>query len=160
MTLFVSGRSTSPIAFCLFLLTLPITTLHSLPSLVTFVTDFPFGMLAPTKIIAKSITRYAFNLAWHIQNGQGIERGWAKLDTVVTSTREMGPGNRHDTLDDHFSYINWQRNIGLGDSLTRKLLIAREEHDDQIEGLKEIRDTVPKESVKQWIKDVEARINI
>ena len=31
-----------------------------------------------------------------------------------TSTREMGPGSRHDTLEDHFGNANWQKLVTLG----------------------------------------------
>ena len=47
-------------------------------------------------------------------DGEGIERTWAMMGPVATSTKEMGPGHRHDTLDDHWSYWNWSKLIGLG----------------------------------------------
>ncbi|KAJ7824741.1 hypothetical protein B0H14DRAFT_3088701 [Mycena olivaceomarginata] len=40
-------------------------------------------------------------------DGKGIERPWANIGPVATSTREMGPGSRHDTLNDHWSHWNW-----------------------------------------------------
>jgi hypothetical protein len=33
---------------------------------------------------------------------------------VATSTREMGPGSRHDVLDCHLHFWNWCKLIGLG----------------------------------------------
>ncbi|THU88945.1 hypothetical protein K435DRAFT_678933 [Dendrothele bispora CBS 962.96] len=39
-------------------------------------------------------------------DGEGIERPWANIGPVSTSTREMGPGTRHDTLDDHLHHWN------------------------------------------------------
>ncbi|KAJ7792510.1 hypothetical protein B0H14DRAFT_3499173 [Mycena olivaceomarginata] len=47
-------------------------------------------------------------------DGEGIERPWANIGPVATSTREMGPGSRHDTLNDHWSHWNW---LKLRDSL-------------------------------------------
>lgn len=47
-------------------------------------------------------------------DGEGIERTWADIGPVSTSTREMGPGSRHDTLDDHWSHWNWQKLVKLG----------------------------------------------
>ena len=41
-------------------------------------------------------------------DGEEIERVWAKQDAIAASTREMGPGSRHDTLEDHFGWTNWQ----------------------------------------------------
>ncbi|KAE9383288.1 hypothetical protein BT96DRAFT_961070 [Gymnopus androsaceus JB14] len=47
-------------------------------------------------------------------DGEGIERGWAHMGPVATSTRDMGPGNRHEVLDDHFGHWNWRKLTGLG----------------------------------------------
>ena len=43
------------------------------------------------------------------------ERGWFRQDGTAASTREMGPGSRHDTLEDHFGFANWQKFVGLGE---------------------------------------------
>src|ERR1700728_3531553 len=45
---------------------------------------------------------------------EGVERGWSCINGLSSSTKEMGQGARHDTLNNHFGYHNWQRNIGLG----------------------------------------------
>ena len=42
-------------------------------------------------------------------DGEGIERNWAEINAVANSTKEMGPGLRHDTLDDHFGHHNWRK---------------------------------------------------
>ncbi|KAG2139069.1 hypothetical protein DEU56DRAFT_755762 [Suillus clintonianus] len=42
-------------------------------------------------------------------DGEAPERGWANINPVATSTREMGPGSRRDTLDDHFGDFNWKK---------------------------------------------------
>lgn len=47
-------------------------------------------------------------------DGEGIERSWAETNLVANSTKEMGPGSRHDTLDDHFGHHNWRKMTGLG----------------------------------------------
>lgn len=47
-------------------------------------------------------------------DAEGIERQWANLGPVATTTREMGPGYRHDTLDDHMGNWNWQKIVRLG----------------------------------------------
>ena len=36
------------------------------------------------------------------------------MNRVANSTKEMGPGSRHDTLDDHFGHHNWRKYILLG----------------------------------------------
>ena len=48
-------------------------------------------------------------------DGEEIERGWARHNDVAYSTREMGPGSRHDTLEDHFGSANWQKYVGVGE---------------------------------------------
>jgi hypothetical protein len=49
-------------------------------------------------------------------DGEGVERAWAMMGPVATSTKEMGPGHRRDTLDDHWGYWNWTKLFGLGKS--------------------------------------------
>ncbi|KAJ7701694.1 hypothetical protein B0H16DRAFT_1347920 [Mycena metata] len=66
-------------------------------------------------------------------DGEGIERPWANLGGVATSTREMGPGSHRDTLDSHLSYWNWSKLIGIADLLRRRLDRARIEEREQAE---------------------------
>ena len=42
-------------------------------------------------------------------DGEGIERDWAQINALVPSTREMTSGNRKETLDDHWGYMNWEK---------------------------------------------------
>ncbi|KAJ7693185.1 hypothetical protein B0H17DRAFT_907949, partial [Mycena rosella] len=66
-------------------------------------------------------------------DGEGIERPWANIGPVAMSTREMGPGSRHDTLDNHWGYWNWQKLVGLGALLKKHLLNAIPERNFQRE---------------------------
>jgi hypothetical protein len=61
-------------------------------------------------------TAYSFNFMPGVgrTDGEAPERGWSHINPVATSTREMGPGSRRDTLDDHFSDWNWKKTTGLG----------------------------------------------
>ena len=43
-----------------------------------------------------------------------IERNWPKHEETAASTREMAPGSRHDTLENHFGYANWRVYTNLG----------------------------------------------
>lgn len=63
--------------------------------------------------------RYSLNiLRWSAQsNGEDPERWWAHLNPVSMSTRLMGPGARHDTLDDHAAAWNWRKITNFGTSL-------------------------------------------
>ena len=47
-------------------------------------------------------------------DGEAVERGWADSNGLAYSTREMGPGSRRDTLDDHFAAVNWTKVSKLG----------------------------------------------
>ncbi|KAF8121839.1 hypothetical protein K438DRAFT_1653351 [Mycena galopus ATCC 62051] len=47
-------------------------------------------------------------------DGEGIEGPWANIGGIASSTRIMGPGARHDTVDDHWGHWNWQKKINLG----------------------------------------------
>ncbi|KAJ7017197.1 hypothetical protein C8F04DRAFT_1200847 [Mycena alexandri] len=66
-------------------------------------------------------------------DGEDIERPWANLGGVATSTREMGPGARRDTLDSHLSYWNWSKLIGIAELLCTRLDKLRIEEREQTE---------------------------
>ena len=59
---------------------------------------------------------YSFNLTPHVgrTDGESLERGWSNTNSLGSSTKEMGPGSRQDTLDDHFGNMNWKKICGLG----------------------------------------------
>ncbi|PBK62771.1 hypothetical protein ARMSODRAFT_990401 [Armillaria solidipes] len=47
-------------------------------------------------------------------DGEAPERGWAATNALANSMKEMGPGSRRDTLDDHFGDYNWRKIIIMG----------------------------------------------
>ncbi|PBK63609.1 hypothetical protein ARMSODRAFT_990143 [Armillaria solidipes] len=53
--------------------------------------------------------RYSMNLKQGTARtcGEGIERLWGRANNCANSMKEMGPGSRHDTIDDHFAAHNW-----------------------------------------------------
>ena len=59
---------------------------------------------------------YSFNLIPGVgrTDGEAPERGWADSNAMAASTREMGPGSRRDTLDDHFGDRNWAKITHMG----------------------------------------------
>lgn len=67
--------------------------------------------------IADCNLNFSFNLTKHVgrTDGEAPERGWSRTNQLATSTREMGPGFRRDTLDDHFNDWNWKKITGLGE---------------------------------------------
>ena len=48
-------------------------------------------------------------------DGEDPERWWAHINPVSMSTKEMGPGARLDTLDDHAAAWNWQKIARFGE---------------------------------------------
>ncbi|KAJ7584013.1 hypothetical protein C8J56DRAFT_1005179 [Mycena floridula] len=60
-------------------------------------------------------------------DGEGVEQPWANIGPVTMSTREMGPGHRHDTLDDHWHDWNWRKIVALGKLLARRRVEAAAE---------------------------------
>lgn len=60
--------------------------------------------------------RYSFNFNPYVgrTDGEAPERGWSHINPVATSTREMGPGSRRNTLDDHFGDWNWKKTTLIG----------------------------------------------
>lgn len=65
--------------------------------------------------IEKCQTTYSFNFRPGVgrTDGEAPERGWANINPIASSTKEMGPGARRDILDDHFGYSNWRKIVGL-----------------------------------------------
>ncbi|KAJ7631946.1 hypothetical protein DFH06DRAFT_1337469 [Mycena polygramma] len=88
-------------------------------------------------------------------DGEGIERPWANIGPVSTSTVEMGPGSRHDTLDDHWGHWNWGKLIGLGALLMKRLLRAIPERNFQRDSLATFTENQA-EHVEGWKAMVEA----
>ena len=61
-------------------------------------------------------SKYSLNFQPHMarMDGEDPERWWAHINPVSMSTKEMGPGARLDTLDDHAGAWNWRRIINMG----------------------------------------------
>ncbi|KAG1726203.1 hypothetical protein EDB19DRAFT_1914716 [Suillus lakei] len=71
-------------------------------------------------------TTYTFNFIKGVgrTGGEAPERGWADINPIATSTCEMGPGSRRDTLDNHFNDWNWKKVCLMGKTLAHKLKAA------------------------------------
>lgn len=66
--------------------------------------------------VEKCQTTFSFNFKRGVgrTDGEAPERGWANINPVASSTKEMGPGARRDTLDDFFGDWNWKKVVALG----------------------------------------------
>ncbi|KAF8065144.1 hypothetical protein FPV67DRAFT_1671429 [Lyophyllum atratum] len=97
-------------------------------------------------------TTYSFNYNVDVgrTDGEGVERGWSHINPVATSTREMGPGHRRDTLDDHFGDWNWKKTCLMGVTLLRKIKEAVKEANEHHSLHAEFEAGLDKESVDDW----------
>ncbi|KAK7017916.1 hypothetical protein VNI00_018528, partial [Paramarasmius palmivorus] len=99
------------------------------------------------------------NFSLHLQkgmgqsDGEGSERHWGNEGPVATSTREMGPGHRRDTIDDHFQSYSHQKRIGLGDLLGRRLYEAEKQEKVHAEEFTRFCES-QQEHVAEWTKSV------
>ncbi|KAJ7024475.1 hypothetical protein C8F04DRAFT_1192393 [Mycena alexandri] len=93
-------------------------------------------------------------IVMRLTDGEGIERPWANIGGVATSTREQGPGFRRDTLDDHWNYWNWVKLTLLPRLLRRRLDIAKVEAAKQADAFEEFSQQQA-ERVAIWRKMVE-----
>ena len=130
--------------------------------------------------IAECQWKYSFNFIKGVgrTDGEAPERGWANLNTVASSMKEMGPGHRRDTLDDMIGDSNWKKFIGFGkqlllmsclarcqthriykgESLLQKLLEAVSECNEHQEDLREFEKSLSDQygsQLSQWKRDVE-----
>ena len=89
------------------------------PDLVGKLDDLDPRYLVPKFHLPAHITKcqeeFSFNFEPGVgrTDGESPERGWAAANAVANSTKEMGPGSRRDTLDDHFGDYNWKKIIHL-----------------------------------------------
>lgn len=60
-------------------------------------------------------TGYSFYYTPYVgrTDGEAPERSWAAINGIASSTKEMGPGSRRDTLDDYFGDYNWRKVIAI-----------------------------------------------
>ncbi|PBK59996.1 hypothetical protein ARMSODRAFT_1027004 [Armillaria solidipes] len=81
---------------------------------------------------------------------EGPERIWGGHNNLGNSTKTMGPGSHYDVLNDHFSFWNWQKYIGMGKSLIHKYKAAVEECNMQVKGHRGLSANLPAHLVAQW----------
>ncbi|KAH8103218.1 hypothetical protein DFH11DRAFT_1692670 [Phellopilus nigrolimitatus] len=97
-------------------------------------------------------TKFSLNFIPYVGRtyGEGVESEWAHINGTATSTREMAPAVRHETLNDHWSSWNWQKWLHFGSYFNRKLREAlkwRVAHEEYFVSLTK---SVPNETVTKW----------
>ena len=60
--------------------------------------------------------QFSFNYGVGVGNtdGECPERIWSGHNALGNSTKTQGPGSRHDMLDDHFGFWNWEKYKSMG----------------------------------------------
>ncbi|KAG2740929.1 hypothetical protein P692DRAFT_20851259 [Suillus brevipes Sb2] len=81
--------------------------------------------------------------------------GWASANRVASSTKEMGPGTRRDTLDDHFGDWNWKKTTTLGHTLKRKMENAIKWEREHRVALYNLEGTIQPALLDEWGTEVE-----
>ncbi|KAJ7824872.1 hypothetical protein B0H14DRAFT_2369302 [Mycena olivaceomarginata] len=91
-------------------------------------------------------------------DGEGIERTWAVLNLLGFSTKEMGNGARHDTIEDKVDHLNFEKNVGQGDTLARKLIVTIAERDKQVSAFAELDSSLHSRLRNKWQLRIDAWI--
>ncbi|KAJ3751874.1 hypothetical protein EV360DRAFT_75833 [Lentinula raphanica] len=94
---------------------------------------------------------FSLNWLWGVgrTDGKGVERNWAHMGPVATSTRDMGLGNCHEVLDDHFGHWNWRGICRLGELLSKRYDEALEQRQIHTTALEQFRAKRP-DDVDGW----------
>ncbi|KAG1845269.1 hypothetical protein C8R48DRAFT_750776 [Suillus tomentosus] len=108
--------------------------------------------------VAKCQSSFSFNFTKGVgrTDGEAPKRGWADINPIATSTREMGPGSRRDTLDDHFNDWNWKKICAMGLIFCRKYNFALTEVQERINDLIDFEASLATDELAKWRKDIEA----
>ncbi|KAJ6462537.1 hypothetical protein C8R45DRAFT_1064445 [Mycena sanguinolenta] len=85
-------------------------------------------------------------------DGEGVERMWSRINPAAFWTKDAGIGVRADGLEGKLDDNNHLKNIGQGDSLKRKLVVAIAERDWQVAAFKLVSRTVEKDVKQGWRK--------
>ncbi|KAI6008022.1 hypothetical protein EDC04DRAFT_2871559 [Pisolithus marmoratus] len=92
--------------------------------------------------------KYSFNWMCGVghTDGEAPEHGWAHINPIGSSTKVMGPGHHHDTIDDFFGDWNWKKTIALGSIILWKI----SEHQEDFEELKKSLSIKYPEQLSLW----------
>ncbi|KAF7288787.1 CxC2 domain-containing protein [Mycena indigotica] len=89
-------------------------------------------------------------------DGEASERFWSALNPASWATKEMGQGARQDTLEDKIDHLNFEKNVHLGRTLARKLIVAVSERRRQGGEFAKLDGSVAKKRREQWAAMMDA----
>ncbi|KAG2128668.1 uncharacterized protein EDB93DRAFT_1243527 [Suillus bovinus] len=120
-----------------------------------------FTYFVPKFHIAAHVAACQVNFSWNLTkwvgrtDGEAPEQGWANANRVASSTKEMGPGTRRDTLDDHFGDWNWKKTTMLGRTLKHKMEEAIKWEREHRAALYDLEATVRPTLLEEWGLEVQ-----
>ncbi|KAM6490236.1 hypothetical protein JOM56_014213 [Amanita muscaria] len=82
--------------------------------------------------------------------GEEVETTWAQTNALGTSTREMGPGARHETLNDQWCGWNFRKIVGFRSFFLKRLKEAFAMRDKQRLIFQQFLLMFPPQTVKEW----------
>ncbi|KAJ7789264.1 hypothetical protein B0H14DRAFT_3503214 [Mycena olivaceomarginata] len=80
----------------------------------------------------KEVNSLSFKECVGKSDREGVEQTWAVLNPAAYATNDAGLGQQADTLEDRLDNHNYLKNVGQGDALWCKLVVAITERDKQI----------------------------
>ncbi|EIN10159.1 hypothetical protein PUNSTDRAFT_64703, partial [Punctularia strigosozonata HHB-11173 SS5] len=105
----------------------------SLPATFATLTGLAIRFFIPSMHIRDHtlLCQTEYNFLLHentgLTHGETIEQEWAHIGGVTTITRDMGPGARHHTLNDHWGFWNFRKTVALGALMYKALISAMQE---------------------------------
>ncbi|KAF7299425.1 hypothetical protein MIND_00892300 [Mycena indigotica] len=126
------------------------------PNLDSFNIDFalPVWHAAAHEESCQNSNSLSYTVGVGRTDGESIERTWSILNPASFATKEMGQGNRHDTIEDRVDHINFEKNVGQARNLARKLIISVAERDQQIAQFVEVDNSLEPRVRREWMQKV------
>ncbi|KAF9555789.1 hypothetical protein CPC08DRAFT_779954 [Agrocybe pediades] len=108
--------------------------------------------------VLKCQTAFSFNFTPRVgrTDGEAPERGWPASNNLSGSTKEMGPGSRSDTLDDHFGHHSWRKVVTMAETFLRRAKDALEGRQEHLEAFIEFDAAIPPEDATVWTRMCQA----
>ncbi|KAF6749127.1 hypothetical protein DFP72DRAFT_1073682 [Ephemerocybe angulata] len=124
--------------------------------------DLDFKFLVPKFHLPAHILQCQLNFSHNLTprvgrtDGEAPERGWSETNHMAYSTREMGPGNRRDSIDDVMGDTNWSKASRMHAMLAEKAIEALKEREKCVESFKLFAEALRPEQVERWTAAVKA----
>ncbi|KAJ7038483.1 hypothetical protein C8F04DRAFT_1256091 [Mycena alexandri] len=109
--------------------------------------------LPPHKWPCHSPFSFHFMYGAGMSHGETIEQNWSFSNGAAASTKLMGPGSRHATLEDIFGFHNYDRQLAMHRVLPKRLAVnikEGEKHRAALAAFTEGLESTRPEEVEEW----------